>query len=76
MNLKAGPVAIGLKILFTLMYGLPILRIVQTSLTPSADVFNAQSNLFFRPTIAAYAASINGGLFIALRQSVVIALGT
>ncbi|GAB2468138.1 carbohydrate ABC transporter permease [Xylanimonas ulmi] len=76
MNTKAGPVNIALKVLFTLMYGLPILRIVQTSFTSSADVFNAQSNLFFRPTLQAYVNNLDASLFIALRQSVIIATGT
>lgn len=76
MNTKAGPVAIAVKVLFSLMYGLPILRIVQTSFTPTADVFNPQANFFFRPTLDAYVSTLDASLLTALQQSVLIASGT
>ncbi|PZR51811.1 hypothetical protein DNL40_14415 [Xylanimonas oleitrophica] len=76
MNLKAGPVAVTVKAAFTLLYGLPILWIVLTSLKSSSDVFGTQSSLLFRPTLDAYARSLDGALLTALGQSVTIATGT
>jgi len=76
MYTKAGPVATAIKVLFTLMYGLPIIRILQTSFTPSADVFNPMSNFYFRPTTAAYVANLTPDILTALRQSILIAGGT
>ncbi len=76
MNLRAGPVALAVKALFTVLYGLPILWIVLTSFKSSADVFGTQSSLVFRPTTDAYVRSLNGDLLTALGQSLVIATGT
>lgn len=75
-NPKAGPVAIAVKALLTLMYGVPILWIVLTSFKSSSDVIGTSSSLVFRPTTAAYAKAFDGNLLTALQQSVVIAVGT
>lgn len=75
MNTKAGPIAILMKALLTLIYGLPLIWIVLTSFKSSGDIMDS-SNFFFRPTITAYVESLNGDLMRALGQSVIIATGT
>ena len=77
MKLTAGPVAVTVKALLSLMYGVPILWIVLTSFKSSTDVFNTGSSMFvFRPVTTAYVEAFNGALVDALRQSVTISVGT
>lgn len=73
-NRSAGPVNTAVKVLLTLAYGVPILWIVLTSFKTSADVFG--SAFVFRPVVTAYVNALNGALYTALGQSVVIAAGT
>jgi multiple sugar transport system permease protein len=73
---KAGPVTTGIKVLLSVMYGVPIVWILLTSFKSSADVFSTQNQLIFRPTIAAYSNALDGALLDALQQSVMIATGT
>lgn len=75
MNTKAGPIAIFMKALLTLLYGLPLVWIVLTSLKDSSDVMDS-SNFLFRPTTQAYVEALNADLLRALSQSVIIATGT
>lgn len=75
MHTKAGPIAILMKALLTLIYGLPLIWIVLTSFKSSSDIMDS-SNFFFRPTITAYVESLNGDLVQALVQSIIIASGT
>ena len=74
-EIKAGPVAVATKALLTLMYGVPILWIVVTSLKSSADVFDRGSTFLFTPTLDAYADSLTPELWRALAQSATIAVG-
>lgn len=76
MRDTAGPVAVAVKILLTLMYGVPILWIVLTSFKSSQDVFDPGAALVFRPVATAYVEALDGALLEALRQSVIIAVGT
>ncbi|NCT90530.1 carbohydrate ABC transporter permease [Cellulomonas sp. APG4] len=76
MNRRSGPVVVAVKLLLTLMYGVPILWILLTSFKSSADVFSTQSSFLFRPVTTAYVEAFDGALLEALRQSVVIATGT
>lgn len=75
MNLKAGPIAIAVKVLMSFLYGLPLAWILMTSFKASGDIVDS-SKFFFRPTISAYVESLNGELLRALSQSVLIATGT
>lgn len=76
-KLFASPVAGGLRIVLFLMYAVPLLWIVLTSLKSPSDVIGSQSSLLFRPTIDAYVVALsNSGLFTAMQQSFVIAAGT
>lgn len=74
MRTKAGPVAVLIKILLALMYGVPLLWIITTSFKSSADVF--QSPFLFQPVTDAYVDVVGPALLTALRQSVLIAVGT
>ena len=75
MNAKAGPIAITVKALFSIAYGLPIFWIVLTSFKSASDVFGGNA-LLFTPTLSAYERAINPQLFTALGQSALIATGT
>lgn len=76
MNPKAGWVANSVKLLFTLLYGVPLIWIVLTSVKSSKDVFNSERTFFFTPVLTSYVDALDGKLFDALVQSVVIASGT
>lgn len=72
-----GPVTWALRAVLFLLYGVPILWIVLTSLKEPGDVLSSQASLIFRPTLNAYTDAIsNGGLLDAGIQSFVIAAGT
>lgn len=71
------PVAGPLRVVLLLIYAIPILFIVLTSLKDRSDVISSQSSFLFTPTLDAYTAALsNQGLFVALQQSLTIAAGT
>jgi multiple sugar transport system permease protein len=71
------PVASPLRLVLLLLYGVPILWIILTSLKSPGDVIGSQASLLFTPTLDAYTDALgNSGLFVALQQSLVIAAGT
>ncbi|MBW0254005.1 carbohydrate ABC transporter permease [Cellulomonas sp. PS-H5] len=76
MSVKAGPLAVAAKVLLTLMYGVPILWILLTSVKSSDDVFDPSRTFLFRPVTTAYVEALSGDLFRALLQSVIIATST
>lgn len=76
MKQSTGPVTGTVKALLTLMYGIPILWIVLTSFKKSSDVFSSQASLVFHPVTTAYVEAFNGDLMVALKQSVLISVGT
>jgi len=76
MSQKASLGEILVKVLLTLLYGVPLLWILLTSLKPSALVFDRGSMFLFTPTLEAFADALNPELFTALRQSILIATGT
>lgn len=76
MTVKAGPLAIAAKVLLTLMYGVPILWILLTSVKSSDDVFDPSRTFLFRPVTTAYVEALSGDLARALLQSVTIATCT
>ena len=76
MKQTAGPATNLIKVLLTLMYGVPILWIVLTSFKSSADVFGSQSSFAFHPVTTAYVEAFDGALLTALRQSLLISTGT
>lgn len=76
MSQKASLGETLIKVLLTLLYGVPLLWILLTSLKPSTLVFDRASMFVFTPTLDAYTAALTPELFTALRQSLLIAAGT
>jgi len=71
------PVAGPLRVVLMLVYAIPILFIVLTSLKDARDVISSQSSFLFTPTLDAYTSVLsNQGLFVAMQQSLTIAAGT
>lgn len=71
------PVAGPLRFVLLLVYGVPILWIVLTSLKTPGEVISSQASVVFTPTLNAYAVALgNRGLLTALGQSATIAAGT
>jgi len=73
---SAGPVTTAVKALLTMVYGVPLVWIVLTSLKSPTDVFGAGKGLVFRPVTTAYVDALDGALLDALGRSVLIATGT
>lgn len=73
----ATPVASTVRFVLFLMYGIPIVWILTTSLKDRGDVLSRDSAFFFTPTLDAYTAVLaNGNLIGAGIQSLVIAVST
>lgn len=71
------PIAGPLRGVLFLIYGIPLLWIVLTSLKSPSQVISSQASVIFTPTLDAYSSAFaNPGLYTALQQSVVIATGT
>ncbi|MGP6171079.1 carbohydrate ABC transporter permease [Microbacterium sp. A196] len=76
-KLPFAPVAGPLRGVLFLIYAIPLLWILLTSLKAPGDVIGSQSSFFFTPTLDAYVAALsNAGLYTAMQQSLVIAAGT
>lgn len=74
---RREPVAAPLRWLLLVIYAVPVLWIVLTSLKSAGEVISSQASVFFTPTLDAYVAALgNSALFVALGQSLVIAAGT
>ncbi|PJJ65086.1 carbohydrate ABC transporter permease [Compostimonas suwonensis] len=74
---RREPVAFGFRIVLYLVYGLPLLWIVLTSLKSQSEVLSSQASLLFTPTFDAYfAAFADPQLGISMRQSAIIAVCT
>lgn len=72
-----GPVIWLFRVALFLLYGIPILWILLTSLKDPGDVLSTQASLFFTPTLNSYTGALtNGGLVTAATQSLTIAAGT
>lgn len=65
------------RLILAILYAVPVAWIVLTSFKPEGDVFDkGWGVVVFRPVLAAYQESINAGLLVAARQSLIIAVGT
>ena len=74
---RLEPIAGPLRVVLLLVYAIPILFIVLTSLKDPSDVISSQASFLFMPTLDAYVAALaNQGLFVAMQQSLTIAAGT
>lgn len=74
---QRAPLAVLSRVLLFLIYGVPVLWILLTSIKNPGDVLSDKAAFFFTPTIDAYTSVFqSGGLFEALGQSFTIAAGT
>ncbi|MFF2051241.1 carbohydrate ABC transporter permease [Leifsonia sp. NPDC058194] len=74
---RREPVAFGIRVVLYLLYGLPLLWIVLTSLKSQGDVLGTQSSFLFQPTIDAYREALaDPQLAGSMRQSAIVAVGT
>jgi multiple sugar transport system permease protein len=74
---EAGPVSIVFRVLLFLVYGVPVLWIILTSLKSPGDVLSSTAMFIFQPTLDAYTSALgNSDLIFAGIQSVIIASGT
>jgi multiple sugar transport system permease protein len=74
---ESGPVTLIVRIIFLLIYGVPVAWILVTSLKAQGDVENSATLFIFKPTLDAYTAALSdGGLVTAAIQSLIIAVGT
>lgn len=73
---RREPVCFALRCLLYVVYGVPLLWIVLTSLKRQGDVLSSQASIFFTPTLDAYRDALsNPQLFSSLKQSIIIAAG-
>jgi len=74
---RREPVSFAFRIVLYVVYGLPLLWIVLTSLKSEGDVISSQATIFFTPTIASYRSALADPQFLdSMRQSGIISLGT
>lgn len=74
---RREPVAFTARVVMYVLYGVPLLWIVLTSLKNQGDVLSSQASLVFSPTLDAYRdAFANPALGTSLRQSFLVATGT
>src|SRR5699024_1731792 len=76
MSQKASLGEILIKVLLTLLYGVPLLWIVLTSLKPSSLVFARGTMFVCTLTLNAHTIALTSELFTALRKSILIAAAT
>lgn len=74
MKQQPGYVVKGLKFSLIILYGLPLVWIILTSVKKSTDVF--KESLFFTPSLNAYEYALSPELVTALKQSLIIASAT
>lgn len=74
---RREPVAFGVRLVLYVIYAVPLLWIVLTSLKSQGEVLSSQASLFFVPTLDAYSQALaDPALGDSLRQSVIISSGT
>lgn len=76
MRPRTGPVVGAIRMLLTLVYGVPLLWIVLTSFKSSEAVFDTEQAFVFTPTTTAYREAFDARLLDAFQQSLTIAVGT
>jgi multiple sugar transport system permease protein len=74
---RPEPVAFAFRSLLYVIYSVPLLWIVLTSLKSQDEVLTSQASLLFRPTLESYAAALSDPqLLVSMRQSAIISVGT
>lgn len=71
------PVAFGFRIVLYIVYAVPLLWIVLTSLKSQGEVLSSQASLLFLPTLESYRDALaDPALGASLSQSIIISAGT
>ncbi|GAA1938448.1 carbohydrate ABC transporter permease [Agromyces allii] len=74
---RREPVAFGFRLVLYVLYAVPLIWIVLTSLKSQGEVLSSQASILFTPTLEAYAEALaDPALGSSLRQSVIISGGT
>lgn len=74
---RREPVCFAVRCLLYVIYGVPLVWIVLTSLKRQGDVLKSQASIFFTPTLDAYRELLaDPQMFSSLKQSIIIAAGT
>jgi ABC-type glycerol-3-phosphate transport system permease component len=74
---RREPIAFSVRAVLYVLYGLPLLWIILTSLKSQGEVLSSQASVMFHPTLDAYRAAIaDPALGAAVRQSAIVAIGT
>jgi multiple sugar transport system permease protein len=74
---RREPLAFWFRFFLYLVYGLPLLWIVLTSLKSQSEVLSSQASLLFAPTLDSYVSALaDPQLGASMRQSAIIAVGT
>jgi multiple sugar transport system permease protein len=74
---RREPVAFSIRIALYVLYAVPLVWIVLTSLKSQGEVLSSQASLFFVPTLDAYTQALGDpALGASLRQSIIISAGT
>jgi multiple sugar transport system permease protein len=74
---RREPVAFAVRIVLYVIYAVPLLWIVLTSLKSQGEVLGSQASIFFSPTLDAYRDALaDPALGSSLRQSIIISVGT
>ena len=73
---RRGWIARAGTALLLVLYGLPFLWLVATSLKTETEIFSNEAGLIFVPSLDTYRAIVNADLFLACLNSAIIATGT
>ena len=74
---RREPVAFGIRIVLYVIYAVPLLWILLTSLKSQGEVLGSQASIIFTPTLEAYRNALsNPALGDSMRQSAIIGIGT
>lgn len=74
---RREPIAFSARAVLYVLYGLPLVWIVLTSLKSQSEVLTSQASILFTPTLESYALALaDPQLAASLRQSAVVSIGT
>lgn len=75
-SLRRGWISRAGTAVLLIVYGIPFVWLVATSLKTETEIFSNEAGLIFRPTFDTYRAVVNGSLLQACVNSAIIAAGT
>lgn len=77
MRRRREPLAFATRLVLYVLYGLPLLWILLTSLKRKSEVLTSQASVLFTPTLDAYVSALaDPQLGASFRQSAIVAVGT